>query len=109
MKRSFTQKELYELLCTNPLNVDVHIGDLDDMQGKDYIFLDFINDIAIGYDDNGDYQTIIQISVATKDFEKRITLTEFIKKYFFAPATYSKDSESEYYIAQFTLGVFIHK
>ena len=79
MKRNFTQKELYELLCTNPLNVDVHIGDLDDMQGKDYIFLDFINDVAIGYDDNGDYQTIIQISVATKDFEKRIKNLTFFE------------------------------
>lgn len=109
MKRNFTQKELYELLSSNPLNVDVHIGDLDDMQGRDYIFLDFVNDVAIGYDDNGDYQTIIQISVATKDFEKRIALTEFIQQNFFAPATYSKDSESEYYIAQFTFGVFMHQ
>lgn len=107
MKRSYTQKEIYDYLCLNPEGVDVHIGDLEDMDGKDYIFLDFLNDVAMLRDNDADYQTMIQISVTTKDFEKRKTLTKYIQGEFLSAPTYSKSAESEYYIAQFTIGVIL--
>jgi len=107
MKRSYTQKEIYDYLVANPLNIDVHIGDLEDMNGKDYIFLDYMNDVAMLRDNNADYQTLIQISVLTKDFEDRKTLVNYIKEEFLSAPTYSKSEEFEYYQAQFTIGVII--
>lgn len=107
MKRSYTQKEIYDYLVANPLNIDVHIGDLEDMNGKDYIFLDYMNDVAMLRDNNADYQTLIQISVLTKDFEDRKTLVNYIKEEFLSAPTYSKSDEFEYYQAQFTIGVII--
>ncbi len=107
MKRSYTQKEIYDYLKANPESTDVHIGDLEDMEGKDYIFLDFLNDVAMLRDNDADYQTMIQISVTTKDFEKRKTLAKYIQNEFLSAPTYSKSQESEYYIAQFTIGVIL--
>lgn len=107
MKRSLTQKEIYDFLCDNPLGTDVHIGDLEDMDGKDYIFLDYLNDVAMLRDNNADYQTMIQISAVTKDFEKRKTLVKYIKQLFLSAPIYSKSEESEYYVAQFTVGVIL--
>lgn len=106
--RSYTQKEIYDYLKANPLNTAVHIGDLDDMNGEDYIFLDVLNDLAITHDDTACYQTIIQISVATKDYEKRKALVSYIQKEFLSAPTYSKSDESEYYVAQFTTGVLLN-
>lgn len=107
MKRLYSQKEIYDLLCANPLKIDVHVGDLEDMQGKDYIFLDYFSENSIGSDNGGIYQTIFQISIATKDFEKRKQLVKYVKQFFFASPTYTKSDDSEYYIAQFTIGVFL--
>ena len=107
--RSYTQKQIYDYLCANPLNTKVHIGDLEDMNGDDYIFLDVLNDIAIKQDDSAHYQTIIQISVLTKDYEDRKTLVKYIKNEFLVACTYSKSAESEYYMAQFTTGVFLYE
>lgn len=107
MRRSYTQGEIYNYLSANPTNTKVHIGDLEDMDGKDYIFLDFLNDVAMLRDNDADYQTMIQISVATKDFEKRKTLTKYIQDEFLSAPTYTKSIESEYYVAQFTIGVFL--
>jgi len=109
MKRSYTQKEIYDYLVANPLNTAVHIGDLADMKGQDYIFLDFLNDVSIKSDDSADYQTLIQISVCTKDFENRKTLTKYIKQQFLSAPTYSKSDEGEYYVSQFTIGVFLNE
>lgn len=109
MKRNFTQKEIYEYLSNNPLGVEVHIGDLEDMQGKDYIFLDYFEDVLIGSDDSGMYQTILQISVLTRDFDNRKTLMSYIRELFpTIHPTYSKSDEFEYYQAQFNIGVFIN-
>lgn len=106
--RTYTQKEIYDFLKANPLNVNVHIGDLEDMNGKDYIFFDVLNDIAIGSDDTADYQTVIQISVLTKDYENRKTLVKYIKSEFLSAPIYSRSDEYEYYQAQFTTGVFLY-
>ena len=107
MKRSYTQKEIYDFLLSNPLEVQVHIGDLEDMEGQDYIFLSYLNDVPMLSDNNADYQTIIQISVLTRDFENRKTLVDYIKTEFLSAPIYQKSEESEYYEAQFTTGVFI--
>ena len=73
----------------------------------DYIFLDFLNDVAMTRDNTADYQTMIQISVTTKDFEKRKTLVPYIQKEFLSAPSFMKSQESEYYIAQFTIGVIL--
>lgn len=107
MKRSYTQKEIYDYLLANPLGVKVHIGDLEDMEGNDYIFLDILNDIAILSDDNACYQTVIQISVLTKQYADRRALVKYIKQEFLSAPTYLFSDEHEYYQAQFTTGVFL--
>ena len=109
MLRSFTQKEIYEFLKANPLHTQVHIGDLEDMNGQDYIFLDYVSDIPMLRDNNADYQSVIQISVLTKDFENRKTLVDYIKQMFLIAPEYSFSTEHEYYMAQFTTGVFINE
>lgn len=107
MRRSFTQKEIYDFLKANPLGTEVHVGDLEDMDGQDYIFLDYMNEEPMLRDNEADYQMIIQISVLTKDFEDRKTLVNYIKQKFLIAPEYSRSDESEYYQAQFTTGVFI--
>lgn len=109
MRRSYSQKEIYEYLKANPLKVNVHIGDLEDMNGKDYIFLDFLNDIAMLRDNDACYQTVIQISVLTKQFKDRKILVRYIKDKFLSNPTYSFSDEHEYYMAQFTTGVFLNE
>lgn len=103
-----TQKDIYELLQKNPLNVDVWVGDLDDLNGKDYIFLDFLNDDLIGSDDSGVYQSFIQITVATKSFDNRATLVQFIKKYFNVSVEYERSTEFQYFLARCQTGVLLN-
>lgn len=98
----WTQTKIYEYLVNNPLKVDVHIGDLEDMNGKDYIFLDYLNDYLIGSDDKGCYKTSIQFTVATRDFDKRKILTKYIQDQFNVQTTYEKDMEFEYYLSRNT-------
>lgn len=107
MRRTYTQKEIYDYLLANPLNTKVHIGDLEDMNGEDYIFLDYISDTPMLRDNEADYQSIIQISVLTNDFEDRKILVNYIKQKFLIAPEYSRSDESHYYMAQFTTGVFI--
>lgn len=107
MKRTYTQKEIYDFLLANPLNVKVNLGDLEDMRGQDYIFLDYLNDVSIRFDNNAKYQTIMQITIFTKDFEDRQTLVNYIKTQFLSSPTYSKSDSFEYYQAQFNIGVFL--
>lgn len=109
MKRSYTQKEIYQYLLANPFNVDVHIGDLEDMQGKDFIFLDYNAEQPILRDNNAYYQTHLQISVLTRNFEKRKALVKYIQKEFLSAPTYSKSDESQYYQAQFDVYVLIYE
>lgn len=109
MQRTYTQKEIYDFLKANPLETKVHIGDLEDMNGEDYIFMDVLNDIAILRDDSADYQTLIQISVLTRNYEDRKKLVKYIKSKFLSAPAYSKSDEFEYYQAQFTIGVFLYE
>lgn len=106
--RTYTQKEIYDYLCANPLGTAVHVGNLEDMNGSDYIFLDYFQDIAMLRDDSADYQTILQISVLTRDYEDRKALVNYIQDEFLSAPTYSRNITYEYYQAQFNIGVFIH-
>lgn len=97
---SYTQKGIYDYLCANPLGVPVHIGDLEDMNGSDYIFLDYLTERIIGYDDKGTYKMELQITVATKDFDNRKTLTDYVRDYINVSTMYDKSLEFEYYISR---------
>lgn len=104
----YSQKEIYEYLVNNPLEVEVHIGDLEDMNGRDYIFLDYLNDDIIAFDDNGVYKTSIQITVATRDFDTRKILTDYVKNYFTVSVSYEKSDEFEYYLARCSREVLLY-
>lgn len=109
MRRMFTQKEIYDYLLANPLNTAVHIGDLDDMQGRDYIFLDYLNDLPMLRDNGACYQTIIHFSIYTKSYEDRKTLTKYIEDMFLISPSFRRSDDSEYYVADATTGVFINE
>lgn len=96
----YSQKGIFEYLKANPLGVPVHIGDLEDMNGNDYIFLDYLTDRIIGWDDRGAYKTELQITVATKDFDNRKILTDYVRKYINVSTMFDKSLEFEYYISR---------
>ena len=100
MKKTFTQKEIWDYLTSNPLNVAVHVGDLEDMNNQDYIFFDYLTDNPISAD-NGYTDSLInvQFSVVTKDFEARKTLVKYIKDKFVCTVSFDHSEEHEYYIA----------
>lgn len=104
-----TQKEIYEALCKNPLGVNVHVGDLDDLNGKDYIFLDFTNDEGMFSDNKADYQTFIQITCATKDWKNRKILAKYIKQLFNVSITYETSSSFQYYLARCSFGCLLYE
>ena len=103
-----TQKDIYDYLKSNPLNVAVHVGSLEEMNGKDYIFLDFTTDELIGSDDKGEYQTAIQMTVATKDWKTRIQLVRFIMEKFNVSVTYETSREFQYYLAKCNTSVILY-
>lgn len=107
--RSFTQKEIFDYLEDNPLGLEVRMGAIPDMEGKDYIVLDYLLDLPTLHDNTATYQKQMQITVLTKDYEKRKSLINYIQSKFLTSATYSMSSESDYYIAQFQIGVFIYE
>lgn len=105
----YTQKEIYDYMCANPLGIDVSVGDVKNLNGGDYIFLDYTNDELIGYDDRGTYQSYIQVTVATRDFEDRKTLVKYIKNYLNVSVMYEKAIDFEYFVARCTCGVLMHE
>lgn len=96
----FTQKELFDYLKANPLGVSVHIGELEDMNGKDYIFVDFLSDSLIGADDSGVYKTSLQITVCTKNFDDRFTLTKYVQEFMNVQTNYDKTYDYEYWTSR---------
>lgn len=105
----YSQKQIYDYLCMNPLNVNVAVGDVDDLNGRDYLFLSFTNENLIGYDNGGTYQTYLQITVATRDFEDRKTLVKYIKNYLNVTVTYEKATDFEYFVARCVCGVLMYE
>lgn len=108
MRRTYSQKEIYDYLKANPLNVPVHFGTLEDMQGSDYIIVDYLNDVAMLRDNTADYQNRMVINCITKSYEDRKSLVEYIQAKFLTAPTYSKSAETEYYVAQCEIGVFVY-
>lgn len=106
--RTYTQKEIYEILSDNPLGLEVKMGAVEDLEGQDYIILDYLNDLPVLHDDTACYQKQMQITTLTKDYEDRKTLIDYIQSNFLTPANYMMSDQSDYYIAQFTIGVFIY-
>lgn len=107
MNRNYTQKDIYDYLCANPYGAQVWIGDLYNMNGEDYIFLDYINETIIPSDNAGCYKTSIQIDVYTKDFVKRKQLVDYIKGLSQFSITYMPSNEGNYFLARMTTELFI--
>lgn len=107
--RTYKQKEIFDYLKVNPLNIEVRMGAVPDMEGQDYIILDYLNDIPTLHDDTACYQKQMQITCLTKDYENRKTLINYIQDKFLTSANYMMSDQSDYYIAQFTIGVFIYE
>lgn len=105
----YSQKDIYDYLSANPLGVTVEVGDVPSLNGGDYIFLDYTNDNLINYDNRGTYQSYIQITVATRDFEDRKTLVNYVKNYLSVSVTYEKAMDFEYWLARCTCGVLMHE
>lgn len=105
----YTQKQIYDYLRANPLGVEVSVGDVKNLNGGDYIFLDYTNDNLIGYDNRGTYQNYIQITTATRDFEDRKTLVKYIKQFLNVSVTYEKAIDFEYFVARCECGVLMHE
>lgn len=105
----YTQSQIFSYLRENPLRIDVSVGDVKNLNGGDYIFFDYTNDDLIGYDDKGTYQRFIQITIATRDFEDRKTLVNYVKKLLNVSVTYEKAIDFEYFVARCTCGVLMYE
>lgn len=109
IKKNYTQSELYNLLKNNPLGTAVHIGDLADLEGKDYLFFDQLNDNLIGSDNGGCYLNNVQFTVCCKSYDDRKTLVDFLKQYFSGTVTYEHSTRDDYYLARLKTGLFIYE
>lgn len=104
----YSQKDIYDYLSANPLNTIVAVGDVEDLNGRDYIFLDYTGEQLIGSDNRGCYKTSIQVTVATRDFENRKILVDYVKQLTNFSITYEKDIDFEYYVARCTCEVLMN-
>lgn len=107
MNKTFSQKEICDYLKENPLHCPVHVGDLDNMNGDDYIFLDYLSERHIGFNNKGTYATNIQIAIYTKDFINRKLLMNYVKKFTQFSIEYMGSEDGNYLVAILTAEVFI--
>lgn len=107
-RKNFTQAEIWQYLNSNPLNVKSHMGDLEDLNGEDYIFFDYLTDKIIAYDNTADYITSVQFTICTKDFERRKVLVKYLKKMFVGNVRYEHDGQHQYYLARIETDLFIY-
>lgn len=105
----FTQKEIYDYLCANPLGVAVCIGELEDLNGKDYIFLNYQDEELIGFDDKGVYQTHFEIVVACRNFDDCRRLTRYLTDKFNLEVRFNIATDFEYYLSQCDGGVILYE
>lgn len=110
MKKTFTQKEIWDYLQDNPEEAKVHIGDLEDLNNQDYIFFDYLTDNPISAD-NGYSGSLfeVQFTVCVKDYEKRKRLVSYIKKMFICTVSYDHSEEHEYYLANMRTNLLIYE
>ena len=108
MSRTFTQKEIGDFLKANPYNVPVHVGDLENMNGNSYIFLDYLYENLIASDNGGCYKTTIQISIYTKEFELRKKITDYVRGLTQFSIVYQGSDEGNYFVAILQSEVFIN-
>lgn len=108
MNRAYTQKEIFDYLKANPLSAKVWIGDLDNMNGDNYIFVDYLNERQIASDNDGCYATRLQISVYVRDFINRKTLVDYVKKLSQFDIQFEMSNEGNYHCAIMTTTVFIN-
>ena len=108
-KKNFTQAEIWQYLNNNPLGVKTHMGDLEDLNGNDYIFFDYLTDEVIAYDNKADYVTEVQFTICTKDFAKRKVLVKYLKQMFTGAVRYEHDGEHQYYLARMETSLFIYE
>ena len=107
MNRTYSQKQLGDFLAANPLGVAVHVGDLDNMNGRDYIFLDYLNEQIIPFDNSGCYKAELQISVYTKSFINRKILVDYIKGLSQFDIQFEGSEEGNYFVANMITQLFI--
>lgn len=100
MKKNWSQRELFDFLEANPLGTKVHIGSLEDMNNQDYIFFDRITDNGIFADDGACYVTTIQFTIATKGYDDRDSLVDYLHTKLNINFSYSQTEEREYFVAQ---------
>lgn len=106
MKRKYTQKELYDLLCSNPLNKKVYINEADPPDGEDYIFLDYLGNPPIPMDNGAFYLKTIQIQVYMDDIDEMNRILLFLQMYFVAHMDQYK--ENGYNVATFSYDVILN-
>ncbi|MDO5332092.1 MAG: hypothetical protein Q4E99_05370 [Bacillota bacterium] len=94
-----TQQELFDYLKANPLSVNVHFGDLFDLKGQDYIFVSMVSETLIPSDDKGSYKTALQITIATKDFDRRKELVDYVKDFINVSVRYDIADQFQYFLA----------
>lgn len=103
----YTQKDIYDYLCANPLHVEVFVGDAENLNGGDYIFFDVTNENLIHYDDKGTYQAHIQITTATRNYDDRTILVNYVKDYLNVSVNYEKAIDFEYFIGRCECGLLL--
>lgn len=108
MSRVLTQKQIGDYLVANQYNVKVAFGDLENMNGDDYIFVDYLNEELIPADNKGCYKTNVQISIYTKDFAKRKSLVEYVKGLSQFRITYQGSDEGNYFVAILQTELFLN-
>ena len=104
-----SQKQIYDYLCANPLGVNVNIGELEDLNGADYIFLDYEREELIGSDNKGVYKTYFEIVVACKNFDDCRALTRYVQDKFNVEVRYNQASDFEYYLSQMNGWILVYE
>lgn len=108
MKKMFTQKEIWDFLNENPFSIQVHVGDLEDLNGQDYIFFDYLTDNPISADNEYSSEVNeVQFTVCVKDYQTRRNVVQYIKQMFQCTVSYEHAEEHEYYLARMRTGIII--
>lgn len=105
----YTQKQIYDYLVLNPIGAPVNVGDIDLKNGRDYIFLDYVQDDILASDNKGVYRRNIQITIATKNFENRNILVRYVKKLLNVSVMYDKAFDFEYFMARCECGILMYE